>query len=288
MAKISSDMCNKIRKRANSSEKIIDIAEDMNLPDNTISYHASGKCEHLVSTDAPPTSRDVSEDECKKIRQCYKNKNRVRKVAEEFNRAKKTIIQHINANCKHNVTEDIANPSGARVFEKECITLRRRAKNGSSVNELAEDACLGTQTVTRHVTGECWHNVEAPALDIREFTDKVITEEICNNARKIFRNSSNKKKDRLGLMHKYNCNNHVLYNHLEGYCECEVDEEPVDFSFFDRISPAKCQKIRRMYDSDTSYVFIADYLNIADSTVGYHVKAKCEHDVEENLAKKYK
>jgi hypothetical protein len=106
MAKVSSDMCNEIRKRVKSSEKIVDVAEDMNFSRKTISYHALDKCEHSVSENASSTSKYISKDECKEIRQCYKNDRTTPKIAEAFDRSKSSVLMHINASCQHDVTEN--------------------------------------------------------------------------------------------------------------------------------------------------------------------------------------
>jgi hypothetical protein len=170
----------------------------------------------------------------------------------------------------------------------DCKKLRRKAQTGVNLDKLAEDASFHKSTIMRHVAGRCWHDVEVSSVDLPEFTNAAFTEKRCNNAREIFRNSSDKRKDKIGLQHKYNCNDNVLWRHLQGKCDCEVDEEPVDYVSYNKITPAVCQKMRRMYDSDTTCTFIANYLNTSISTVSFHVKAKCQHDVEENLAKKYK
>jgi predicted DNA-binding protein YlxM (UPF0122 family) len=288
MAKISSDMCNEIRKRVKSSEKMVNIAEDMNFTSDAISYHAFGECGHSVSETALTTYKYISKDECKEIRQCYKNDRTMSEIGEAFGRSKSSVLIHINANCQHDVTENLSESTSVRMSKTDCKKLRRKARTGINIDKLAERASFHKSTIMRHVAGRCWHDMEVSSVDLPKFTNVALTEKRCNNARKIFRNSSDKRKDKIGLQHKYNCNESVLWRHLQGKCDCEVDEEPVDYVSYNNITPGVCQKMRRMYDSDTTYSFIANYVGTTISTVGFHVKAQCKHDVEEDLTEKYK
>ncbi|WP_197706744.1 HNH endonuclease [Natronobacterium gregoryi] len=141
------------------------------------------------------------------------------------------------------------------------------------------------QTLVRHLTGKCSHDVavEAPTVAKQEILERDrVTAEECAEFRRGVHNAASVMAYAATVDHDYQ----VVLAHVNGECSHGVDEPARNPNYRRQdISNEDCQAIRETYRSspDTKVSEIAEEYDCSPTTIERHVTFRCSHPPRDTL-----
>lgn len=228
----------------------------------------------------------VTAERCATIRREYSQQNGLDPLAERLDIEKQGLRHHLYGDCGHEISvEPINPPVSHQLSSEQCQELREQFAEGVETDSLAERFETRWRPLARHLTGECSHTVDAPAVDRSEIRDREpISATDCAVLRERF--FEDEERTMIDVARDVRWSYAAVVRHLNGKCSHNITttartikERAGD------LSHEECQKAREIWTDNPKITSekVASELEQSKETIERHIKRNCGHPPEELL-----
>jgi predicted transcriptional regulator len=278
--------CTEIRELFKQYRNLSFVADKLDISEQGVRIHVDGDCKHDVDSIHRKTYSKVSEEECKNIRQIYKNSNSLDKAVGKTERALPTVKRHVKGECRHSVSEDVLvniDESSLKhsVSKKECHSIRKLYKEHQNSSKVESMVGRSTSTVLRHARAHCEHGVVENIVE-NVGNNKGISGKISSSDCIKMRELALDMTPTGEIAEKLSCSTQTVYRHIRNDCSHNthgiherIAVRPVD--------ERMCSALRYLYYEESmtaNDITELDNIGLLEEDVKTHVSNNCKHDIE--------
>lgn len=278
--------CTQIRELFKQHHNLSFVADKLDISEHGVRIHVDGDCKHDVDSIHRKTYSKVSEEECKNIRQIYKNSNSLDKAVGKTERALPTVKTHVKAECRHSVSGDILveidrKSHKSPVSKKECDSIRKLYREHQNSCKVESMVGRSTGTVLRHAKAHCKHKVSENIVESvgknRGISGNISSSD-CIKMRELALDMMPTDE----IAEKSSCSTQTVHRHIRNDCSHNthgiherIAVRPVD--------ERMCSALRYLYYEESMTaddITKLDNIGLLEEDVKTHVSNNCRHDIE--------